>query len=827
MSGVGRVVRAGGRRRVQSVVMALTTLLAVSASVLAAGLLDASRAPFDRGFAKQQGAHLTATFDAGSVTADAVAATAKAAGATASAGPFRTVSLRPTTVSGGRIPPGLQLPPAILAGRADPGGPVDRLDLTDGRWATAAGEIVWATGRSPIEVGDKLTFADAPGSPTFTVVGLARSVGTSAEAWTTPDQLAAMLGTGVEGGFQMLYRFADAATDAQLTAHRTAVAGAVPADAMTGAASYLAAKRKAERQAATFVPFVVAFGVLGLCMSVLIIGVVVSGSVGAATRRIGILKAVGFTPAQVTRAYIGQALIPATIGAVLGVLLGNVAAVPVLANESDAFGTATMTVAPWVSVVVPLVALAAVVLTAFVPALRAGRLRTVTALAVGRTPASGRGRTARRLLGRLPLPRPVSLGLANPFTSPSRSATIVAAVALGALGVTFGAGLATSLAGIQDGLNRRSAGAVVAHAFTFGPGPGGPGGPPAPGQQGGPTGPANPGQTAGPGQTSGPGQNGKGGPQPSAGDLAALGKVQAAIDAQPGTRRWFTTGQAEIGVSGFTAPANVVAFTGDSSWGAYKMISGKWFDGPDQIVVPTAFLHATGLRVGDTTTLTDAGRSRKVRIVGESLDLSDGGRGVVTDAATLTALGTVIEPRSVEFHIDLDPGVTAQSYADALNKVLQPLGGGADVNAGELSETVVAMDTLAATLTVMLVVVAGMGVLNTVVLDTRERVHDLGVFKALGMSPRQTVTMVLTSVTGTGLLAGVIGVPLGIVLHHAVLPAMGRAADTGIPPSYIEVYAPLMVLPLVLGGLVIACAGALLPAGWAARTRTATALRTE
>jgi len=32
---------------------------------------------------------------------------------------------------------------------------------------------------------------------------------------------------------------------------------------------------------------------------------------------------------------------------------------------------------------------------------------------------------------------------------------------------------------------------------------------------------------------------------------------------------------------------------------------------------------------------------------------------------------------------------------------------------------------------------------------------------------------------------------------------------------------------LALGGLVLAVAGALLPAGWAASTRTATALRTE
>jgi putative ABC transport system permease protein len=37
----------------------------------------------------------------------------------------------------------------------------------------------------------------------------------------------------------------------------------------------------------------------------------------------------------------------------------------------------------------------------------------------------------------------------------------------------------------------------------------------------------------------------------------------------------------------------------------------------------------------------------------------------------------------------------------------------------------------------------------------------------------------------------------------------------------------MLLTAFVLGGVVLAVAGALLPAGWAARTRTATALRTE
>jgi putative ABC transport system permease protein len=79
----------------------------------------------------------------------------------------------------------------------------------------------------------------------------------------------------------------------------------------------------------------------------------------------------------------------------------------------------------------------------------------------------------------------------------------------------------------------------------------------------------------------------------------------------------------------------------------------------------------------------------------------------------------------------------------------------------------------------------------------------------------------------TGLIAGAIGVPIGIALHNYVLPIMGQAAGTSFPAADLNVYHLGNLVPLGLGGLIIATAGALLPAGWAARTRAATALRAE
>jgi putative ABC transport system permease protein len=60
-----------------------------------------------------------------------------------------------------------------------------------------------------------------------------------------------------------------------------------------------------------------------------------------------------------------------------------------------------------------------------------------------------------------------------------------------------------------------------------------------------------------------------------------------------------------------------------------------------------------------------------------------------------------------------------------------------------------------------------------------------------------------------------------------VLPVMGHAAQTDVPPSVLSVYSPWGLVLLGLAGLAIAVAGALGPAGWAARTRTAFALRAE
>jgi putative ABC transport system permease protein len=805
MSALARVVRGGVRRRkVQTLVMALTALFAVTASVMAAGLLVASSAPFDHAFAKQHGPQLVAVFDGSKATQAQIDATTHADGVTATAGPYPVVTIHAETagsihaaagtgIPGGPLPPDVQLGPLTVVGRADPGGTVDDLTLVHGHWATKPGEIVIASDSSlPPALGLQIKATDAPGSPTLTVVGVARSVAQTADAWVTPDQARALASPANPVEFQVLYRFSKAKTAADIATDRQALAAAVPSGAVTGTQSYLATKKVADANTAAFVPFIAAFGVLGLVLAVLIIGIVVSGAVGAAIRRIGVLKALGFTPAQVVRAYVAQALLPALIGIAVGVLLGNLLAIPVLHGAEGTYGTAGLSIPLWVNVSVPLLAAVLVAIAAVVPALRAGRLRAAEAITLAGAPKSNaHGRRSQRLAARLPLPRPISLGLANPLVHPVRSAATGGAVLFGAIAITFAFGLTATLNNVQHGRDLDSAGQVVVRTTAFGPN----------------------------------GLHKTPGAQQSAPAPADPNAVAAAITAQAGTRAFYGTTEATLAVSGLADNVDVVAYHGDSSWATHQMINGHWLTGAGQAVLSSLALQASGARIGDEITVSNGGRSTQLQIVGEVLDLHDSGIAVFTDASAFSAIG--LPSVSDQFYVALKSGSSVPSYVTGLKSALLSIGGDAEPNAANNSDVIETMDALIAMLTIMLVAVAGLGVLNAVVLETRDRTHDLGVLKSLGMTPRQTVASVVTSVAGIGLLAGVIGVPLGVALHHFVVPIMGHTVATKLPSVDVAVYHAPMLVVLVFAGLVIAVAGALVPAGWAAKIRTASALRTE
>jgi putative ABC transport system permease protein len=276
-----------------------------------------------------------------------------------------------------------------------------------------------------------------------------------------------------------------------------------------------------------------------------------------------------------------------------------------------------------------------------------------------------------------------------------------------------------------------------------------------------------------------------------------------------------------VRVSGMGA-VPVTAYDGPAGWLGWPLVGGRWYLRPGEVDVSSAFLTQSGLAVGDRITLHLGGRAAPARIVGQVFAL--GGPGVFTSWSTLGGGPAGLAP--AQYDIGLRPGTSPQAYASALTRALgrsvfvslpQP----GTPGFGLVDTSYIRL------LTILMAVLAGLGVLNSVLLVTREQVHDLGVFKAVGMTPRQAIAMVVCSVAGTGLAAGVIAVPAGVALHRYVLPRMAAAAGTDLPASFLNVYRVPELAILALAGIVIAVAGALLPAAWAARAETASALHAE
>ncbi|WP_203024859.1 ABC transporter permease [Frankia sp. AgW1.1] len=781
--------------------MALTTFAAVTSSVLSLGLLAVAQAPFENAFSARNGAHLAVQFDSSKVTAAQAAATAHAAGVTEAAGPYPIAAALDTTI-GTDCPKkdfaGHDNGPITVTTRPDLGSTsgMDQLVLTQGRWPTSPGEIALPWQHYAADCfGDSVVFSSLPGKPSFKVVGFADSVTDSATAFATADGFARLTAAGAMPDEQMLYRCANVGPDADIATHTPGGAAAAPAGAVEGGQSYLTAEQQATGNAKAYVPFLIGFGILGLFMSVLIISIVVSGAVASGIRRIGILKSLGFTPSQVARAYTAQAMIPATLGLVLGTVFGNLLAVPILGGATKQLGAASATIPLWVSAVVALGTLLIVGVTVLIPALRAGRMPTVRALVVGRVPKAGGGQTAQRLASRLPLPRAMSLGLAQPFARPSRAVLVGAAVLFGVVTATFAVGLET---GFNKYLDASTSGFNVASEFVEPTADVG-----VPWGRYGPNDPRNP-------------------------HLDAA-KVAAALAEIPGTKAafgWGDSGATMVGAPPGGEPAKVFTVTGDFSWTNLELLSGRWYSAPGEAVVGDKLASAVGIHVGDDVTVVQRNKQLSLKVVGINFDTNVGDYTVMTDAATFTAAG--LNPHIDQYNVELASNVNGPDWSTSAAAALTPLNASVQPNTdGGKNIVVITMGALVATLTLMMIAVAALGVLSMVVQDTRERVHDLGILKALGMTPKQTIAMVLTSVTLSGLIAGLIGVPLGVAVEKATLTPMGNAIGRHLPPSVTHSYTAGLLIPLLAGGIVIALLGALLPASWAARTRTATTLRTE
>ena len=113
--------------------------------------------------------------------------------------------------------------------------------------------------------------------------------------------------------------------------------------------------------------------------------------------------------------------------------------------------------------------------------------------------------------------------------------------------------------------------------------------------------------------------------------------------------------------------------------------------------------------------------------------------------------------------------------------------------------------------------VAGVGIINTMTISVMERTKEIGILKAIGSKSTDILLLFLSEAIMTGCLGGAIGAGLGLVLGHVI----GNSIDMPVSTS------PMLGLGVVAFAIVTASLAGLYPAWKASSMHPVEALRSE
>ena len=267
----------------------------------------------------------------------------------------------------------------------------------------------------------------------------------------------------------------------------------------------------------------------------------------------------------------------------------------------------------------------------------------------------------------------------------------------------------------------------------------------------------------------------------------------------------------------FLADGRLTAVAGD------RVAALRALDAGGAAILPEGLASSLGLRVGDTMRLPiDASRQLDLRVAAivERSMPGNGGEAILVgwDDAT-DSLGVL---GADAFAVRFTPGAEAtarpllreeaRTYALEANPIERVQGAVAEA----LARVFGVFDALA----VVAVIVAALGIVNTLTMGVVERVREIGLLRAIGMSRRQAMRMVVVESSILGIVGVVVGSIAGLAAGSVLLFLGGGLGDPGgLPLLPIAAAAAL--------GLVLPAIAAIYPALMASRVSIIEALHFE
>ncbi|HEY5835958.1 ABC transporter permease [Streptomyces sp.] len=738
--------------RGQAVSIVLATGGITAALLFSVALLVYAADPWQRLFASTRGAHVWLRVDSGADTS----ALPHLAGVTAVSGPFRTVSI---TARHGADK-------AVLGLRASGPRPPDvgRPEVGSGRWldGRAADGIVLEQSVATalwVEPGDRLTVSENGVQASLRVVGIAESAeprygpgGPPGIGWASSAVVGDLARLTDHVSETVGLRLADPA-DTHFVVQRAVTA--VGPDRVVDVATWRDARSDAEGGNHLLGMLIGLFG-LGALLAA---AIAVTGGIGARVlahvRDISVLKAVGLTPRQVVGMFLTQHAVLAVVGVLCGVAATEVLGTRVPGSLSQAMQVwRALPAHAWT---VLGISVATVLVIASATALAAWRAGSVPPIPAARTDAPGRhGMSgAARIALRAHLPAALVLGGRAVLYRPGRSAGAVLRLALPLLMITVNLSAWATLDRFEDSPAQVGlAGQLTARPNRL------------------------PDDDARQFLANSPGVEAV---HPGA-ELTALAPGQAG----------------SVTLRGLGTLAHAYPFA---------VVSGRAPTRLHEAVAGQGLLDTLDVTVGQWIRLTVGGTPHILHIVGRCLETENNGRVVSTTYDTLHAQDPDIRPAF--YSLVLRHGAEPAVVRDTLNASSH-----GTLEVREVTDSVSRqLSPVRGAITGLVVVLALIGLAElctAIAAAVRDHSRDLRAYRAVGLTPQQTVATLVTNIALIALAAALVATGLGIPLSHWLIDLQGRSSGIG---AGIAQTPPWGVLLLVVGAAVTgAGAACLVPA---------------
>jgi putative ABC transport system permease protein len=498
------------------------------------------------------------------------------------------------------------------------------------------------------------------------------------------------------------------------------------------------------------------FGIIALVAAPCAIANVTSGRVLMQRRDLAMLKALGFTPGQVVRMLLAEQFSLGLAGTALGLATAQIATLPTFVHPAAGIGVTLAPLPGTQSALVAAGAIVTVLIATAIPAWRAGRVSPVAA--VQPSPPGGHLSPVARLSLLFRLPAPLVLGVRDALTRRLPAALTVAGVAIPLAMITIALAVWSTVGAFTADPGRIGlAGALT--VYTGGP--------------------------------------------------LSDSQTTRLIAADPQVSASYPGAQFDTLLPGDNGTFIARAMGTARTPYPFQVVQGRMFRSAGEAVAGQGFLDLMHIKVGQYVDPTIDGVPVILHIVGRTIEPDNGGDVVDFGMDALPAASATF------YSLVLKPGVSAEA---ARARLLRASDSRLDIEvAANPADRLGVVRVVIVVAVVILVLIAMANLLTATDVGLRDHVHEAGILKAMGLTPRQVMATLVVSTTIVTAIGIVAGVAAGLAVAPRLINAQGQGSGLGW--GIAAGLSPAMIAALLAAALAAAVTAAFFLSARAAHAR--------